>query len=756
MIRQVITTQLILPILFGVLFFIGLCCTPHSTLAATFEGGPVGGWTIPPSGDAFGITYDSPVTSDPSGGGGGGGGGGVAAVAETQPADQPVIVDFANPLYQWLYEFVYAVFTTLFSFAGALMTFGINNFLLGFGNIYYNLGVGFAVEEVWRIIRDLFNLTFIFGLVYIGFKMILDSSDSRARSMLVSLIGAALLVNFSLFITKFIIDLSHVAASVVADGFGTARNEIANAFINILNLETTLQISQQQINGFSDGGALAYIFGLMIFLSVATFVFAAGGILLIIRFIALNVYMVFSPVMFLGWVFPAFSGTSSKFWKGFLRQAFFAPAYLLMLYLSFKVLYAYGVRPGAESYAAMFSTDQATRVSALEALPFFVMAMVFLIMSLTVARSMGAVGASTAISVGNNLQRNVRGSMTRAATYVPRATGRVVVNKAGEVTEKKLNTLQARGGIVGWAASRNSVDRTVRGTAQSAAKARFGTSGSNKEQREYAEGISSRTSQTRAKAENEMVIAAGLAALTQAPGSRDEEAIRKMQVAVASMGISQLEAMSDKARTSIAGELTSSQTEALMKSDKLGSDDKAAISTARKEAVKKIAGDTGAIMSEEFTKLTVDQLETMGAEYIQNNAHLLTTTQVDEVKKSKKFTEAQKNQFTAARGKKFEDAFAGSTNPNQPTQEVRDIFKHSSGKMRKPADIAALGRDVLLKDASIQFLTPDILESIAVKKTLGTSDRAELKKKIMSGPRSGVNGQLQGWLMSPEGVDVWK
>ena len=83
---------------------------------------------------------------------------------------------------------------------GYLFDFAIEHFIIGFGEKYLNSNLGDTIEALWSTVRDIFNLTFIFGLVYIGFKMILDSSDSSARRMLVYLIGAALLVNFSLFI----------------------------------------------------------------------------------------------------------------------------------------------------------------------------------------------------------------------------------------------------------------------------------------------------------------------------------------------------------------------------------------------------------------------------------------------------------------------------------------------------------------------------------------------------------------------------
>jgi hypothetical protein len=682
-----------------------------------------------------------------------------AAVAtERNRPEIPPTVDFANPIYQFLFEFVLNVFGTLFAFAGALMSFGINEFMLGFGDKYLNWNIGVAVEETWRIVRDLFNLTFIFGLVYIGFKMILDSSDSRARSMLVSLIGAALLVNFSLFITKFIIDLSHVAAQVVADGFGSAKDNIANAFINILDLETTLLVTQGQINAFSDGGALAYIFGLMIFLAVATFVFAAGGILLIIRFIALNVYMVFSPVMFLGWVFPAFSGTSSKYWKGFLRQAFFAPAYLLMLYLSFKVLYAYRLRPGENSYSAMFSEDAAARQSALEILPFFIMAMVFLVMSLVVARNMGSVGASTAISIGNNLQRNVRGNMTSFA-------GRNSVGRVSSYMAKNQDTKGGRvfGGIVTAASLGTINNRTQRNLYEAGKKSKFGGSYSRADDKDYSEKVTGLVSTEKTKVSNKEAIAQGQTAMLIPAADRtpeQERSIQKMQSVIAGMGVAQLEALSDKERTAIAGEFTSTQTEALMKSDKLSNDDKAAISKKRQEVIKNVILSGSNVMSEALSELSTNQIETLGDEFILANAADFSEDQFKEITKSKKFTEGQVARYKSTR-KSVTKSRIASGDPDEIDKVFNRTKAIQSGNgvmiksnVKKAKEIAALEGSALTSDSAIPYITMDVIKEIISQKTLTDDERRDLKNKVLDPTKGNKHRKkLEAYFRTPKGIE---
>ncbi len=306
--------------------------------------------------------------------------------------------------------------------AGKAFDYAISEFIVGFGRLYIT-GTGETIDALWGTVRDIFNLTFIFGLVYIGFKMILDSSDSSARKMLVSLIGAALLVNFSLFITKFVIDFSNIAATQVYNAFESSGElSITNGFMTVMGITSMMTYE------YTAGGSFAYVIGMLLVFSVLAYVFLAGAIMIIIRFVALNIYMVFSPFMFLGWVFPALQGYSRDYWSGFLRQAFFAPAFIFMLYLSYQVASTFPVQ---RDLANMFNPNGSTVSDAPGLIPYFALVIVFLCASMIVAKKMGAHGSTMAISVGNKLRGNAQGFMYR--------------NTGGRLAKGALNVMDRSG-----------------------------------------------------------------------------------------------------------------------------------------------------------------------------------------------------------------------------------------------------------------------------------------------------------------------
>ena len=105
----------------------------------------------------------------------------------------------------------------MFVFIGGFaLDSAINVFVLNMGAMM-NGNVGYVVNAVWVIIRDVFNLLFIFALIFIGLKLIWSADDSSSKRALGSLVIAALLINFSLFFAKFIVDFTNIAAIAVND-----------------------------------------------------------------------------------------------------------------------------------------------------------------------------------------------------------------------------------------------------------------------------------------------------------------------------------------------------------------------------------------------------------------------------------------------------------------------------------------------------------------------------------------------------------
>jgi hypothetical protein len=192
-----------------------------------------------------------------------------------------------------------------------------------------------TIDVAWGLIRNFANIFFLFGLLYIAIATVLNIGNYKR--LIAPLIVAALLVNFSLFFTKIVIDVGNVfalyfwqSASQVTIN-GTSVNSISSVFMQAFNLQTL--VSESSLSNLSNTDqAIAYFLGAGAILVVA-FVFLAGAVMFVVRTIALIFIMVLSPFAFVAFALPGFQGKASQWWHKLTEYTFFAPAYMFFIYL---------------------------------------------------------------------------------------------------------------------------------------------------------------------------------------------------------------------------------------------------------------------------------------------------------------------------------------------------------------------------------------------------------------------------------------
>lgn len=587
-----------------------------------------------------------------------------------------------------LYSIVVTVFGWLVYVGGELLHIGLNDFVFAFQSNYLNI-FGVAIDYLWSVVRDLINLTFIFGLIYIGFRLIFDAEDTRARRALVMLIGAALLVNFSLFFAKTVVDVSNLTAFEVAKGLtvlsGDSSDNVSDQFMNVLGIQSVLNLdgnfksAEAKMTEFDDGGAFAYVFGIMILFFVAAFVFAAGGILLIIRFVSLCLYMIFAPIMFLGWVIPAFANASRKWWHGFLNQAFIAPAYIFMLYISMYILSAISSNPqlGSTSYIDAFSASSGASlsgdnsgVSAAAAFAFFGLAIGFLIASLIVAKKMGAVGADATIRVGQNLRRRGQG-------LVYRNTAGRIANQASE----KLNRLAADDGQSG----RSRLSRTLRGGAR---------------------------------------LVAGRAAVQQGLSAA-------RNYGAGGVGLAEAEKRSKDAKRFMAGEDSKARLKAEREAAIKTMDDTTASTTDLEEAFDSLGKTLREMSLDEKNKLGIDKLTD------QRMAAHLTDNDISDLEKTGDYSSHQIQQIKDARSGAFETiANQGSLiDPSRNPSAGNSAFQERQRQKLMRRDVQQVGKmpvSVFKNSSMAAHITPQALEQRMRNGGVSNDDLRDIRANLNS------------------------
>lgn len=335
----------------------------------------------------------------------------------------------------------------------------IFNFTLGMSLNLASLITSMAIVNIgWTIFRDISNICFIFILLVIAIATILQIESYNVKKLLRNVILVALLLNFSLFFTKVVIDASNIlalqfyakisvdgkpvkgdgSAEDIANILANADSGISSAMIKGLGLESIYSSGQSakvsdtakattdltNVPGQVTFGNLLIIgVGGSILILMTAFVLLAGTILFIIRTVVLVFVMVLSPIAFLSLALPATSKYFADWRKALLNQAFFAPLYMIMIWIVFAAVNGTYTDPAgkAKNFAALLSGSK----DSIGTIYTFVVLIGFMIASLVVAKQVGAKGADFA-------GKTAGGAMFGAGAWA----GRQTIGRAAKVAQE--------------------------------------------------------------------------------------------------------------------------------------------------------------------------------------------------------------------------------------------------------------------------------------------------------------------------------
>lgn len=255
----------------------------------------------------------------------------------------------------WVFHALLVQTTGLFTYVAGQ----IFNVAVGFGLDSKSFNVD-IVEKGWVIIRDIANMSFIFVLIYIAVKTILNMAGSDTKGLIAKVIVVALLINFSLFFAKFVIDVGNILAIQFYDkisvGGGavtdiskggktfapTQVKDISGVVASGVNAQKLLQDKQfQEFFKKSDTSFfenLGVFFLLMLAFAVVNimlaFVFIAAAFQFIARVLGLWVVMIMAPAAFVAYIIPGWSKWSDRWWSELIRLTFYAPVFMFVFYIA--------------------------------------------------------------------------------------------------------------------------------------------------------------------------------------------------------------------------------------------------------------------------------------------------------------------------------------------------------------------------------------------------------------------------------------
>ncbi len=298
--------------------------------------------------------------------------------------------------------------------SAAVFEYSLNYTVNNFASLLDSPGITAA----WGALRDFANIFFIFILLYVAIGFILDLEIGNKNKLIANVIVIAFLINFSAFFARAIIDVSNIASyqffqsvnrsgqtydSALVGGADGKIGGVTGLFMNHLNLQRAFDTPSGTATGV--GKTLAQAIGAVSLMLVTAFVFLAAGLLLLIRMIVLIFMVILSPLAFLAYTTPKLSGHFSKWWNLLIKYSFFAPIYLLFVFLSTKVMSQGAIQSiAADSQAAGIAGIGAMLIN-------FIIVIGLMVGSLIAAVQFGIHGAKYASDLGKKWRQRAVGTI---------------------------------------------------------------------------------------------------------------------------------------------------------------------------------------------------------------------------------------------------------------------------------------------------------------------------------------------------------
>jgi hypothetical protein len=240
-------------------------------------------------------------------------------------------------------------------------------------------GIGDGITTAWATLRDIANMCFIFVLLYAAFKAMFQLDFGGIGTTIKNIIIVALLINFSLFFSKVVIDASNIVSVGFYNSITSSNVQLQGGGAGILNVGSFAGISGGYMNMLGlqtlygsniltagiDDPVKILVIGAMsaIFMLVVAVILLISAIMFAARFIILIFIMILSPLALIAYIIPGLKGKFDDWLHALLNQSFFAPLFFALTWVVFKLGTAFKatlVQQGAGDFTSTFTNPSGT------------------------------------------------------------------------------------------------------------------------------------------------------------------------------------------------------------------------------------------------------------------------------------------------------------------------------------------------------------------------------------------------------------
>lgn len=247
----------------------------------------------------------------------------------------------------WIMKKIIEVFAGLAYVSISVFDISVEKFILKISNLFGDSNsTNSGIYIAWKAVRDIANIAGFFGAIYAGLMYIIGRTDNL-KKIFVNLLMFAILTNFSFPIAKFAIDIANVVSLNVygsmtstVDGQYHMDKGLGTALIGKMGLSAFV-VAEKDVNQSGIASNLSswtVSFVLILYLIFAFFVFMEAALFIIVRGVTLAIYVIFSPLMFIGGLTPLLSEMHKKWRENFVGAVLVGPILMILLWVAFKIL----------------------------------------------------------------------------------------------------------------------------------------------------------------------------------------------------------------------------------------------------------------------------------------------------------------------------------------------------------------------------------------------------------------------------------
>ncbi|MBI2004667.1 hypothetical protein HYS79_00720 [Patescibacteria group bacterium] len=319
----------------------------------------------------------------------------------------------------------------------------------------------------WETTRDLANMAFIFILIYIAFTVMLKAETGGTMKMLAGVIVVALVINFSFFLTRVVIDGGNVLAiqfynlieyhpigvsnstntlpgpNVVTSFAGGQYKDLTYSIMSAVRIDNIFNTPSFQLYNKSEAGSgvngflytvitlsLVYVaVGIMFALLAGSFLFA--GAKFVMRVVGLWIVIIAAPLALIGRALnvPATKKLYDQWLEALVKYSFYPAIYLFLFFILTTFMkemaqsgnlvngiWAAGQTPNNESFVATVGVAIASVAIRMG----FVIAMMYVALS----------GADMIVKAGSGWARSFQGKVFGAGLGAVAGLGRLTFGTA--------------------------------------------------------------------------------------------------------------------------------------------------------------------------------------------------------------------------------------------------------------------------------------------------------------------------------------